>query len=450
MKIGGNAYGAFHERRSMKFISRILPLFVVVLLLSASCVCPVVADDVSLSRSDVPSLITSQALRDLSVNEDDSFYVFTLPDGRQGIVHERVGVDGLSRIEDITLGDLCAVLLSDTPEEIVVGMSGGYLLTFEKSQQLLRLEQYSGDDSSSSLSVFEPFDADVVPSESLLSKIISSVPLPSREIVDAGLTICLSSVNPVLGAGYFVSTCLVGSVNAAVFAVVPLVVVGDVVLVAAGVTLGAVSLEMLRKICTADALGYRYFVVEYLDANEKSHFYKFKYKGETKGDAEYIGEVTVVDGMFTNLVDDMITFYGEVIDSIVYLPATVGTLWEVYQNDVRVFFGYPPKYYRLNGKYNHRNNGELSFAEAKQHMKDCGKHTGDDVIWIGSTEEGCKKLAEEATEEMGGVWKADELKEKSGNQPWHYHAKHPQLEHCNSHCFWDYVNFFKKKINVDL
>ena len=431
----------------MKFISRILPLFVVVLLLSASCVCPVVADDVSFSQSDVPSLSTSQALREMSVDENNVFYVFTLPDGRQGIVHERVGVDGLSRIEDITLGDQCAVLLSDTPEEIVVGMSGGYLLTFEKSQQLLRLEQYSGDDSSSSLSVFEPFDADVVvPSENWLSKIISSVPLPSREIVDAGLTICLSSVNPVLGAGYFVSTCLVGSTDAnpvivygLIEAAIFVTAVGAIALVAAnGRNYGSIDLDAIQDFF--DDKGVAHFVVM-----KDNHFYKYQYdKHASEPHAEYLGEVNVVDGVITMAAGEILKFNGAVIKYLTELTEDIVTFMQDACNHLRERLGLKPVYYRLNGKYNHRNNGELSFAEAKQHMKDCGKHTGDDVIWIGSTKSGCKELAKKATEEMGGVWEEDKLKEKSGNQPWHYHANSPRYQHCNSHCFWDYVDFFKK------
>ncbi len=107
------------------------------------------------------------------------------------------------------------------------------------------------------------------------------------------------------------------------------------------------------------------------------------------------------------------------------------------------------QYNRLDGKYNHRKNSELSFDEALKLMKDCEKPKKDDKdknIWIGSTKEGCKILAEAATKALGG--KTPEYHPGSNNQPPHYHATSPYHEHCAPHCFWDYKDFNKKRGDV--
>ena len=107
------------------------------------------------------------------------------------------------------------------------------------------------------------------------------------------------------------------------------------------------------------------------------------------------------------------------------------------------------QYYRLDGKYIHRKNSELSFDEALKLMKDCkkpNKDVKDDNIWIGSTEDGCKILAEATTKALGGI--TPEYSPGSHNQPPHYHATSPYIEHCPPHCFWDYKDFFKKRGRV--
>ncbi len=107
------------------------------------------------------------------------------------------------------------------------------------------------------------------------------------------------------------------------------------------------------------------------------------------------------------------------------------------------------KYTRLDNKYNHRVNGELSFNEAVKHMKKCGDpNVKTDSIWIGSTEEGCKALAEAATKALGG--KGPVYHPRSKNQPAHYHASQPTTKgdpqgHCKAHCFWDYTDFNKQR-----
>lgn len=106
------------------------------------------------------------------------------------------------------------------------------------------------------------------------------------------------------------------------------------------------------------------------------------------------------------------------------------------------------QYNRLDGKYNHRKNSELSFDKALKYMKDCekpkkDKNNKDMNIWIGSTEEGCKILAEAATKALGG--KTPKYTPGSLNQPPHYHATSPYHKHCAPHCFWDYTDFNKKR-----
>ncbi len=96
-------------------------------------------------------------------------------------------------------------------------------------------------------------------------------------------------------------------------------------------------------------------------------------------------------------------------------------------------------YYELKKKYVERS--LLSSAEALELMKDCGS---DRAIWIGSTEEGCRELADIATRLLGG--KGIERHDANHNQPKHVHASRPdengEHRHCNPHCFWDYDNFF--------
>ncbi len=104
------------------------------------------------------------------------------------------------------------------------------------------------------------------------------------------------------------------------------------------------------------------------------------------------------------------------------------------------------QYNRLDGKYNHRKDCLLSYDKALDFMKDCnprGPKEKEDNIWIGSTEEGCKALAEAATKILGG--EKPVFHPGSTAQPPHYHASSPYEHHCKPHCFWDYENFFKKR-----
>ena len=422
-------------------------LAVLILFISAMTVCPVMAEHVT----SVPSQLTSQTIRDFSLDENDAFYVFTTIDNQQGIVHERAyGDEGLSRVEDVMIGDQCAVLVSDTSDQTVVAISGGYLLTFDKNQKLITLRQGSNEESSLVVVTNEYIDDALVPetqSDGWLSRIASLVPLSSQTIVKAGTLVCLTCVHPMLGAGYFVSVYLAGSVNAVVFAVVPVVVeVGDVVLeIAAGATIGAVSLHTLKEMCTSDTSGYRYFVSESMDSNQKQHFYKFRYKGNEKGTAEYVGEVNVADGVFTNLADTIIQFNGDTIEKIDSFKAYFGGLYDKFVKKVVNDFEYSKKntatatakWYDIGDIRNiNKIKNEISEKEALEKLKKCKKQS---IFIKGETQDDCKRLAKEASgnnqEPIFHNAGATDCEET--HQYPHYHPRDANGKKCKPHCFWD-------------
>ncbi len=96
-------------------------------------------------------------------------------------------------------------------------------------------------------------------------------------------------------------------------------------------------------------------------------------------------------------------------------------------------------FYGLKKGYVERN--KLSSAKALELMKDCKTKN---AIWIGSTEEGCRELANIATIIWGG--EGITIHEANHKQPMHLHAnmldENGEHRHCNPHCFWDYDNFF--------
>ena len=98
-------------------------------------------------------------------------------------------------------------------------------------------------------------------------------------------------------------------------------------------------------------------------------------------------------------------------------------------------------FYGLKKGYVERN--QLTSVEALELMKDCNPKP-EKAIWIGSTEEGCRELANIATILLGG--KGITIHEANHKQPMHTHANPPdengKHRHCKPHCFWDYDNFF--------
>ena len=114
------------------------------------------------------------------------------------------------------------------------------------------------------------------------------------------------------------------------------------------------------------------------------------------------------------------------------------------------------QYYRLDGKYKQRS--EITFGDALELMKKCDDSNKDKTkitkeeknekyVWLGSTEEGCKKLAELATKQLGG--KEPVFNSGKGQQPPHYHAGSAKHKHCKAHCFWDFEDFTKREQKDD-
>ena len=441
----------------LKYLHQLTMLTVLLLIISAFTMCPAMAEHVTFTSSSVPSIDTSQAIRDVSIDEDDVFYVFTV-DGQQGIVHERkIGdEEGLSRVEDVIIGDQCAALVSDTPEQTIVAITGGYLLTFDKNQKLITLSdsqsQGSNEEEALVIAVIEQIDDALVSvtqsdsdDDSWLSTIASLVPFSAQTIVKAGTLVCLTCVDPMLGAGYFVSTCLIGSANAIAFVVIPAVAVelGEVALkITAGVVIGAVVLETLKKMCKLEGEGYRYFAVEYIDENQNHHLYKFRYKGEEKGTAEYIGEVSFAEGLFTNLADAMITLGGNILkagnDVITYLGNYIGII----PNDEKIQNNCPSvnpnledgKYYEKTGDFAATQSGnEISYTSALEIMTDCKDSKPPHGIF--GTKKTCQEICEDANSKLESSLEVypDEIHGEKLNG--YYHHCHP-YKGCHAHCWW--------------
>ena len=417
-------------------------------------ICPSVSPD-SLNQ-----LMYDFSVSDFSnLGKDDTFYVFTtVPDKEQGIVHERTYVDGIPRLHEIVIGDQFASVLSNTDTNTLVATSGNYLLSYDKIAGIVDL--YQMDDaynsslalalqstSSSAVSTVDiPLASSSVSSPTLLSDIISCVNDNFKKIVTAGVFIGLSWVSPYLGVGYFVSIYLAGSVDAnpavaaygLLEAAIFVTAVGAIALALSnGQNYGSIDLKAIEDFF--DDKGVAHFVIL-----KDGHYYKYKYdKNVQNPKAEYLGEVEVIEGVITMAIGEVLICNGEVVRTVKDVTENVLTYIQVGLNDLRERFHLAPLYYRLNGKYHH--DYELNFAKGVELMKRCdNKDENGRAIWIGSTKEGCEKLAKKATEEMGEDSK--KLKpEKTGTQPWHYHANSPKYKHCGAHCFWDYVDFFKPK-----
>ena len=108
----------------MKFLLNALSLLVVVLLLSASCVCPVVADGV------VSSPLNNSSSPSFFLDDSDVYYLFTTFDDKQGFIHERD-----SRIVEMMVDNQWAGITSVDAANVHVTTSGGYHITYHPSSE---------------------------------------------------------------------------------------------------------------------------------------------------------------------------------------------------------------------------------------------------------------------------------------------------------------------------
>ena len=446
----------------MNPLSRISTVVIVLLLLSALCVCPVVADDVSLSHSDVPSLITSQALRDLSVYEDDSFFMFTTPDGRHGLVHFVRDV-----VYELLVGDQCARVVEDTPAYIRVdavdSRSGAsYQIIYQKFDRTLSFVDIGSGISQSALPASSSL-VDIADVHQLEESIPVTSSLTEHRLVYTGLALLAAYLSPAFAVPMIWS--LLADEHG-VHAVFQFVLGADVLLVAGAACVGVISIaEIQNKVTGKD--GVYQFAVK---TDGKYHLYEFS--SDMGKEAKFLREVSSLEGVVANtqtqivlMGNDGIRFVRENIDKVrVAVESWVGTVAEFLKKSVdelrasktensyhyRDKFDEQPcpaeqkyaqntdaaTYYQLNDKYK-STTVLYTETEAASEMAQCGRKG----TWIGSTKEGCIKICEKGSEylESSGSIIHDTSETKVQGQPDHCHAKDKGGNPCHPHCFWGYL-----------
>ncbi len=99
-------------------------------------------------------------------------------------------------------------------------------------------------------------------------------------------------------------------------------------------------------------------------------------------------------------------------------------------------------FFKLGRKY--KETHKLSSVDALELMKDCDPKENKKPAVIGSTEEGCQRLAYMATAILGGHNIETHIGKKA--HPNHFHAgrvdENGKYSHCKSHCYWNYKDFY--------
>ena len=445
----------------MNILSRISIVLIILLLISALCVCPVVADDVSLSRSDVPSLITSQVLHDLSVNDDDNFFVFTTPDGRQGLVHFVHDV-----VYELIVGEQCARIVEDTPAYIRVdavdSRSGAsYQIIYQKFDGTLSFVDVGSGISPSALPASSSL-VDIADVHQLEESIPVTSSLSTHRLLYTGLALLVAYLSPAFAIPT-IWTLLADEYG--VHAFLPFVLGADVLLVAGAACVGVISIAEIQNTVKGKDGVYQ-FAVE-----TDGKYYLYEYSSDMEKNAKFLREVSSLEGVVANtqtkivlMGNDGIRFVRENIDKArVAVESWVGTVAEFLKKSVdelraqkTVKYHYRDKfdeqpcpaeqkyaqntdaatYYQLNDKYK---STTVLYTETEAANKISSK-CGDKGIRIGSTKEGCIKICEKGSEylENSGSVIHDTSETKVQGQPNHCHAKDKGGNPCKPHCFWDY------------
>ena len=433
----------------MKFILRILPLFVVVLLLSASCVCPVVADGVVSSPSTCEYSVSLP-----SFDEKDTVYTFRTASGESGFVWERLNDAGVSEIRGIVVGDDSVILTQNTPDFAVAETSGGYLVSYDKRAGIVSLS--CSDD-------FSPREiyGDVVATDaSVLSSSLSSVVDSVRAVVNSWHVPCvLGGVLMVLGVSpVTLCMCLMSPVDAQtaqVYEFLPMF--------ASAAEVGTASVYVMSATAVASATGVgllaasgvllAYFVgVKVIERQSTGEAYRFvtgkdgyiyKYEidpktlekknimtvGEIsidcKGDINYHGgEIIKYNGKDLKNINDLPTVHRKALKRLAgvdYVDDTYNGKWDVYGGGNAYRYGQTTTmhlestaksgYYIVDDVKNINKKRVINtYDDAVEVLSDCRGKKSEEIFILGASENDCIKLCDDASKEIeGSGHKLDEI-----------------------------------------